>query len=215
MKVVLAIAGILAVLVAGPLLLKYGTLSPCGMLRAQVRQQDGFAAVLPDGLVDLALAAQIGALTPGKCLAALFGNDQSQPPPKQEASKPPSPPRVPSAPAPSAPSTPPRARDAEAALRNAFEKAARATADCRARRLSGELKGFVESVECATPGVASAFVAAGVPEELVSRYTATRRDIAEKLDRKEYTLGKGDEELRQLEAWFIRGIETERRRSMP
>lgn len=212
MRAVIAIAGLLAVFVAGPLLLKYGTLSPCGMLRAQVREHDGFAAVLPDGLADLGLAAHLGALTPAKCLAALFGKDQSQPPPKQEASKPPP---TPSAPALAAPSTPSRARDAEAALRNAFQKAGQATAECRARRLSGELKGFVESVECATPGVVSAFAAAGVSEELVSRYSATRLDIAQKLDRKEYTLGKGDEELRRLEAWSIHGVEVERRRSGP
>jgi hypothetical protein len=37
------------------------------MLRETERKQDGLAAILPDAIVDAALAAKYGSLTPGKC----------------------------------------------------------------------------------------------------------------------------------------------------
>jgi hypothetical protein len=58
------------------LLLKFGTVSPCGILRAEVRQEatsaggfGGFlASALPDAVIDELLAAQYGALSPGRCI---------------------------------------------------------------------------------------------------------------------------------------------------
>lgn len=52
--------------------LAYGTLSPCGILREKVRQQDDLAALLPDSLVDAAIVAQYGRLSPGRCMSILL-----------------------------------------------------------------------------------------------------------------------------------------------
>lgn len=63
-------------LVFGVILFKCGTVSPCSVLREQVRQQDGLAAALPDSLVDTLLAAQYGALNPAKCLSGIAGGER-------------------------------------------------------------------------------------------------------------------------------------------
>ena len=52
----------------------FGTLWPCGVLREAARQRDSLAAVLPDSIVDLALAGQYGPLSPDHCLAILMNN---------------------------------------------------------------------------------------------------------------------------------------------
>lgn len=65
------------VLGAGATLFRYGTISPCGVLRVQVREQaareggaQGFVAgAMSDALLDTLLAARYGPLTPGRCLA--------------------------------------------------------------------------------------------------------------------------------------------------
>ena len=59
-RTISTLAGIVA-LVAILIYSNFGTLSPCSMLRETVRQRDRMAAVLPDSIVDLALAAQYGA----------------------------------------------------------------------------------------------------------------------------------------------------------
>jgi hypothetical protein len=70
---------LMLVIVAGGglavLALKFGTVAPCGILRAEVRQeaarQGGFALVvsaLPDAAIDALLAAQFGPLSPRRCL---------------------------------------------------------------------------------------------------------------------------------------------------
>jgi hypothetical protein len=53
---------VLAAVVAATLFAAFGTLSPCGMLRETERKQDGLVAVLPDAIVDAALAAKYGSL---------------------------------------------------------------------------------------------------------------------------------------------------------
>jgi hypothetical protein len=68
MKKLAAIAVLVGVLVY----LGFGTLSPCGMVRESVRRHDNLAAVLPDSLVDVALVAQYGPLSPGRCLSILL-----------------------------------------------------------------------------------------------------------------------------------------------
>jgi hypothetical protein len=50
--------GGIAALIAVAVYWNFSTLSPCGILRESVRQRDGLAAVLPDSIVDLALAGQ-------------------------------------------------------------------------------------------------------------------------------------------------------------
>jgi len=70
LMLVIVTGGTLAVL-----MLKFGTVAPCGILRAEVRQeaarQGGIAAIvytLPDAAIDTLLAAQFGPLSPGRCL---------------------------------------------------------------------------------------------------------------------------------------------------
>ena len=75
MKFILIILAAVAVVV----LLKFGTIDPCGIVRAEVRQEaqreGGFgvlASVLPDGVIDSIIAAQYGQLSPGRCIALAF-----------------------------------------------------------------------------------------------------------------------------------------------
>jgi hypothetical protein len=65
---------VLAALVVLAVYWNYGTLTPCGVLREIVRQRDGLAVVLPDSVVDLAIAGQFGALSPERCLAIIAKN---------------------------------------------------------------------------------------------------------------------------------------------
>ena len=41
----------------------YDAISPCGILRYEIRKRDDLAAILPDGIIDLALSAQYGNLS--------------------------------------------------------------------------------------------------------------------------------------------------------
>jgi hypothetical protein len=66
---------------------KFGTIDPCGILRAEVRQEaarDGnfggfIASALPDSVIDAMLYRQYGRLTPGRCFLLAFSG-ASQPP---------------------------------------------------------------------------------------------------------------------------------------
>jgi hypothetical protein len=71
MKSLLFVAGVIAV---GTMVLValFGTASPCGILREIERRQDRLAAVLPDAIVDTALAAKYGSLTPARCVGLLL-----------------------------------------------------------------------------------------------------------------------------------------------
>ena len=68
---------------SGWLFFRYGTLSPCGILRVEIREhaarQGGADAFLvnamSDNLLDTALAAQYGPLTPGRCLGIVVRNE--------------------------------------------------------------------------------------------------------------------------------------------
>jgi hypothetical protein len=74
------ILAVVLVVGAGLLLFQYGTLSPCGMLRVEARQQaarDGGGAALltsalSDSVIDTLLAARYGPLTPGRCLGLVL-----------------------------------------------------------------------------------------------------------------------------------------------
>src|SRR5437764_1404159 len=123
MKMLVAIV----VLVGVAVYLSFGTLSPCGMLRENVRKHDALAAALPDSVVDLALVAQYGALSPGQCLSILMNGQSSpvaatpvvqQPKTQQQVSRP--------------------MVTGEEALRAAFKATETAVNECRAKRLSGE-----------------------------------------------------------------------------
>lgn len=64
----------------------YGTLSPCGVLRAKLQQQavkDGsifgkLLALAPDSVTDFALQGTYGKLTPGRCLVLLVNPDRTE-----------------------------------------------------------------------------------------------------------------------------------------
>jgi hypothetical protein len=71
MRGLFRLAAVIVLLAGAGVYLNFGTISPCGILRESARQHDGLAAVLPDGLVDAALIAQFGALSPGVCLRIL------------------------------------------------------------------------------------------------------------------------------------------------
>jgi hypothetical protein len=71
MRGLFRLAVVIVLLAGAGVYLNFGTISPCGILRESARQHDGLAAVLPDGLVDAALIAQFGALSPGVCLRIL------------------------------------------------------------------------------------------------------------------------------------------------
>jgi len=66
--------GGIAVLIFVLVLWDFGTLWPCGVLREAARQRDSLAAVLPDSIVDLALAGQYGPLSSDRCVAILMKN---------------------------------------------------------------------------------------------------------------------------------------------
>ena len=70
----------LAGLAGGIVYLKFGTLDPCGIVRAEIRQQavrEGqfaqvLAAVVPDNVIHAMIATQYGQLTPARCIALAF-----------------------------------------------------------------------------------------------------------------------------------------------
>src|SRR5690348_6389982 len=97
MKRALLVIGACAVLIvavwAGASYLYFGTLSPCGALRETVRRADPMVALLPDSVVDFALTAQYGALSPGRCIDLLLNNLVSQSKPVQPPTQPATPPR--------------------------------------------------------------------------------------------------------------------------
>jgi hypothetical protein len=75
---------VLALIVgAGAVLFRYGTITPCGILRVQVREQaarsggaQGFiTGAISDNLLDTLLASRYGPLTPGRCLSLVFSRE--------------------------------------------------------------------------------------------------------------------------------------------
>jgi hypothetical protein len=76
--------GCIIALACGAILLKYGTVSPCGILREQIRQEGmqqpnlaGALAVLaPDDALNAMITAAYGPPTPARCLTLLFSHGQ-------------------------------------------------------------------------------------------------------------------------------------------
>ena len=123
---VLGIIGLIAL----ALFYDFGTLSPCGILRETVRKRDGLAAILPDSIVDLGLAAQYGELSPSRCVAILM-NDLKSVTTAQATLPPPSP--APRSPAPQAKVT------AQDPVQWAMQVTVQTEKECRAKRIRGEL----------------------------------------------------------------------------
>jgi hypothetical protein len=182
------------------ILLKFGTINPCGIVRAQVRAESALAAALPDGIIDAIIVAQHGALSPGRCIEIAFGGGVRNAPTQSQAAAPAAPLRA------KTEFTVPQGN--AAALRRAGEETDAAITACRNKRLSGELKTHVESAECANPFIVEAHKKAGYRYmDLVLLMTAKRLELSEKVDQ-----GKLSEAQAQLElAQFMTGISDEER----
>jgi hypothetical protein len=168
---------------AGLIYYNFGTLSPCGMLRAHVRQRDGLAAVLPDSIVDAFLAAQYGALTPSRCIAILANNQRPPPTKAAQASAPRTTRQTPNSA--QQQTSPPVVQNP---IQWALEVTTRAAEECRAKRLSGKLPSRVASAQCANPLMISAFNQIHYRYmDLIELLAAKRLEFAAKIDRGELT----------------------------
>jgi hypothetical protein len=161
-------------------MLKFGTIDPCGILRAQIRQEAGreggfggvVASTLPDVVIDGIIAAQYGPLSPVRCIALAFAGAPVQ---------------APTVPRP----VPPRAgqqggftaQNGDAALKHADEETKTAKWECKNKLLSGELKKYIAIVECSNPRIVAAYEAAGYRNiDLIYLITAKRSALAEQVD---------------------------------
>lgn len=71
--------------------------------------------------------------------------------------------------------------------------------ECKAKRLSGELKTYVQSAICSNPGVVQAFSAVNYKHiDLIQGFVAKRLELAEELDRSQITEAQGERELSDL-----------------
>jgi hypothetical protein len=192
--------GGIVVLVGVAVFFSYGTLSPCGVLRETLRQRDGLAAVLPDSVVDLAIAGQYGALSPGRCIGILL-QEHSTPKPAQASLQ-----QVPQTPRPLLPSP-----TADNPLQAALKQTALAADLCKAKRLSGELPSHAASVQCANPAMIQAFSAAHYKYmDLIQFFAAKRLELATKIDRNELT---EDQARVEGEKVYASILEAERQRN--
>jgi hypothetical protein len=189
-----------AALIAVAVFLNFGTLSPCGVLRETVRQRDGLAAVLPDSVVDLALAGQYGALSPGRCLAVLMNNLSTPIPTTAQATRP-------QTVQPAAPPTNPQPAPAPAPVTTqnplewAMQVTAKAAGECRAKRLRGELPTRAASIQCANAPMLAAFNETHYRYmDLIQSFAAKRLEVAARIDRGELTEQQGQLEIEKAYA---------------
>lgn len=194
MRIVQTLVGIAALAAAGAYL-TYGKLSPCGMLREEVRKRDGLAAVLPDSIVDLALAGQYGELSPSRCLAVLINKMQAPPVQIAQASRPQTAQRPPARVS-SPQSTPITPQDP---LQWAAQMTVRANNECRDKRLRGELATHVASVECSNPIMIAAFNEAHYRYmDLIQFFASRRVELAAKIDRGQMSEQQAQAESQKL-----------------
>jgi len=74
-----------------------------------------------------------------------------------------------------------------------------AVKECKAKRLSGELKTYVQSATCSNPGVVQAFSSVNYKHmDLIQGFVAKRLELAEELDRGQITEAQGERELSDL-----------------
>lgn len=196
MKIFLALVTLFILVVY----LSFGTLSPCGVLRENVRKHDGMAAILPDGLVDAFLADRYGALSPGRCISILL-NGNSAP--------------VAAAPVAQQPIAQPQRAQQQAPTNNdptkiAMKETETAILECRAKRLNGELKTYLASAQCANPRIMQAFSGTHYRYmDLIALFTAKRAVVAERMDRNELTEIQAQAENTRI---FSETVEAEQRR---
>jgi hypothetical protein len=181
---------------------KFGTIAPCGILRAQIRQEavrEGqfaqvLAAVVPDSLIDAMIANQYGELTPGRCIALMIAGPQQAAAPHAVPPDRLSP--VPQRDGQGGTAIP---QDAAAAVSKANNEAEAAIVECKRKRLSGELTTHVASAECSAPRIIEAFKKANYRYmDLVYLWTAKRRVWAEKIDIGTLTEAQAEAEFSQF-----------------
>ncbi len=194
---VLGIIGLIAL----ALFYDFGTLSPCGILRETVRKRDGLAAILPDSIVDLGLAAQYGELSPSRCVAILM-NDLKSVTTAQATLPPPSP--APRSPAPQAKVT------AQDPVQWAMQVTVQTEKECRAKRIRGELPSYAASAECSNPTMLTAFKEARYRYmDLIQFFAAKRLELAKKIDNGQLTEQQSQAETTRV---YQAMIVTERQR---
>ena len=155
----------------------FGTISPCGILRESFRQRVGLAAINPDSVVDLAIAGQYGALSPGSCLSILL-EQRNAPAQTHVTEEPPARLQPPQVPLPE-----PAIRDL---LEIALQQTVLAGARCRAKRLSGELPTYAASALCSNPALIQEFTAVHYKYmDLIEYFASKRLEFATKIDRGE------------------------------
>ena len=180
------------------LALKFGTIAPCGILLAEVRQQasreGGIAlilAALPDSVLGAMIAAQFGPLTPGRCIVLALNGAPVRPPPQA----------APQGPRPAEPSGQPYVapRQYFQALRQAGAEAHAAEEDCRAKRESGALPSFTASADCSNLRILEAYRKAGYRYmDLIYQMTSKRSQVAEEIDQGKLTEAQGNLAMSQF-----------------
>jgi len=182
--------------------LKFGTVSPCGILRAQVRQEAArqggmglLVSALPDSVLDALLASQFGSLSPGRCIALAISGAPVQPPAQNVRPAPTISPVQPN-------TSPPRnflSSDAQAALRQAAAETRAAEKECQDKRLSGALPSFAASAACSNPRILEAYRKAGYRYmDLIVQFTSKRAQVAEELDLGQMTKAQGQLAMSQF-----------------
>jgi hypothetical protein len=155
------------------------TSAPAEERQLESRCQAGLCRViLPDGVVDAVIEGNTGPLTPGRCLGLLIGGQHAS---AQTAATAPT---VAAAPVPQPDRQAISAQASSPVMQAAGNEAAAAINECKSKRLSGELKSFVQSAQCSNPRIIAAFKKANYRYlDLVTLMTAKRMQIAERLDR--------------------------------
>jgi hypothetical protein len=103
-----------------------------------------------------------------------------------------------------------QAQPAEDPLTVASKAAISVANECRAKRLSGELKTHVQSVECSNPRIVEAWSAANYKYmDLVKSFAAKRLELARRVDRGELS---EEQNQRQIADFYSRLQAEERRR---
>ena len=141
------------------------------------RQRAGSAAIHPDSVVDLAIAGQYGALSPGRCLSILL--EQRHAAAQALVTL-----------VPLARLQTPQVTLPEPATQDLLEIAVQQTVlagtRCRAKRLSGELPTYAASALCSNPAMIQEFKAVHYKYmDLIEYFASKRLEFAAKIDRGE------------------------------
>ena len=186
-----------------PIYLRYGTVSPCGIVRVQAREatrQEGgpagaLASVVPDSVIDSYLLTNYHELNPGRCIAiALVQANASTPIRGVRPDPAPVQSRIPASQAQLSPQLYKTLALAD------FMVASR---ECRNKRLSGELQGFEEAALCVKHRIMPQFAQMRYNHmDLLEQFLDARTDVARKIDQGWLTETEGGQEVKRLaEEW--------------